>query len=275
MDQNKQDLAHIEKLAASGDLAGAEQFCRGQLAEATTDGRRLVLMDALVQLLQASGQPKEAEKICLEELALMEGMFGTQHQYLADVLHNLALILDQQNKFDEAIAATQRELDILASSLPPDSPRLAEAKVAMARHFYETSRFDEAKPLLLEALQCFEAAEGRESLGVSACLNNLGRIKENQGENEEGVTLLAEAAAIRKKLLGKHPETAFTLLNHGTALAGVGRVHEAANVLGECAAMYAELGMTQSPLYQACQSNLELCRREIGRRNQESRGPCL
>lgn len=275
MDQNRQDLAHIEKLAASGDLAGAEKFCRDQLAGATTDGRRIVLMDALVHLLQESGQAKEAEKLCLDELTLMEGMFGPQHQYLADVLHNLARTLDQQNKFDEAIAVTRREMDILAAALPPDSPRLAEAKVAMARHFYETGRFEEANPLLLEALQCFEAAEGRESLGVSACLNNLGRIKENQGENEEGVILLAEAAAIRKKLLGKHPETAFTLLNHGTALAGVGRVHEAANVLGECAAMYAELGMIQSPLYQACQSNLGLCRREIGRRNQESRGPCL
>ncbi len=276
MDTNRQDLEHINTLVTQGDLAGAEKFCREQLTLAASDERRILLLDALVNLLQASGQLEEAETTCRQELSLLENMFGHEHQYVADALHNLTLVLDQRNKFDEAITVSQRELDILTKALPSDNPRLAEAKVAMAKHLYETSRFDEAKVLLLDALQAFEAAEGRESLGVSACLNNLGRIKENQGENKEGVALLAEAAGIRKKLLGKHPETAFTLLNYGTALAGVGRIHEAANVLTECAAMYAHLGMAETRLYQACQSNLNVCRREITRRNQENnQGSCM
>ena len=272
MDDKRQDIERIEAFMQAGDPAGAEAYCRERLATATADGQRILLLDYLVNLLLAGQRPEEAEQACREELALLEKMFGPDHPHIAGALHNLGMLLNGLGRFDEAMTHSARELEILQKALPPDHPRLADAKLGLANHYYETSRFDEAAALLKEALASFEAAEGRESLGVSACLNNLGRILENQGENESGIPLFAEAAAIRRKLLGRHPETAFTLLNYGTALVAVGRIYDAANVLAECAALYAHLDMNDSPLCKACLSNLELCRREIGRLSADQPG---
>jgi len=263
MDDSRQDIERIQALMKDGDIAGAEALCRERLAAAKGDGHRILLLDALVSLLLAGQKPEEAERACREELALLEKMFGADHANVAGALHNLGLLLNGLGRYDEAMTYSQRELTILQKALPPEHPHLAEARLGLASHYYETSRFDEAAEILKEALASFEAAEGRESLGVSACLNNLGRILENQGENEKSIPLFAEAVAIRRKLLGRHPETAFTLLNYGTALMALGRIHDAADVLAECAALYAHLGMDEHPLCKACHSNLALCRHEI------------
>ena len=270
MDDKRQDIERIEAFMKAGDPAGAEAYCRKRLAEATGDGQRVLLLDYLVNLLLAGQKPEEAEQACREELALLEKLFGAEHPHIAGALHNLGMLLNGLGRFDEAMTHSARELAILQKALPPEHPRLAE--LGLANHYYETGRVVEAAGLLKEALASFEAAEGRESLGVSACLNNLGRILENRGENESSIPLFAEAVAIRRKLLGRHPETAFTLLNYGTALAAVGRIFDAANVLAECAALYAHLDMNDSPLCKACLSNLELCRREIGRLSADQPG---
>ncbi|MBQ2476755.1 MAG: tetratricopeptide repeat protein, partial [Desulfovibrio sp.] len=116
--------------------------------------------------------------------------------------------------------------------------------------------------LVQRALDLYEKADGRQSLGVSTCLNNLGRIYENMGDSEKGVKLLKESAQIRQDLLGVHPDTAFSLLNYGTGLAALGHFGEASEALARCQAVYRELGMEESPYAKACAENLAHCRKE-------------
>ena len=256
---NSETLTNISLLLKKRDWAEAEKAL-GAVDEASLSAReRIVFYDQRAALLRAAGRLPEAEAICRAELELAEKTFDADDVRLARVLRNFSMTLDMEQKYEDAIPHAERELAILRRRLPPDSVEIADAVVALAKHHYELGRFTLAREMLEEAVKNYTEKGGRESIGVATCLNNLGRILENKGYNEEAAPLFEEASALREKLQGAHPDTAFTLLNYGTCLAGVGRYREASQVLIKCRDMYLELGMDDSPYLQAARDNLILC----------------
>ena len=259
-------VAKVGRLMDQRRFGEAEAVCREVLAsESAPDGARILVLETLVRILRQDGRLAEAEKACRQEVALLEKMFGKGHAHVAPPLHNLSMLLGMQGRHEEAIPVSDEELAIVTASQPAESTAIADALVALAEHHYELSRFDVAELLVQRALDVYEKADGRQSLGVSTCLNNLGRIYENMGDNEMGVKFLRESAQIRQDLLGVHPDTAFSLLNYGTGLAALGRFGEAAEALARCQAIYRELGMEESPHAKACAENLGLCGRAQAR----------
>lgn len=224
-----------------------------------SDQERIVYLDLRAALCRNAGRMDEAEALCRTQLELAEKIFGQDDIRLARVLRNFSMTLDQAEKYSEAIPPAERELAILRKCLPPDSTETADCIVALAKHHYELGRFDIAREMLETAIQRYSEDAGRESLGVATCLNNLGRILENRDRGEEAAPLFIEAAAIRTKLQGCHPDTAFTLLNCGTCLAGLARYAEGAQYLNRCREMYVELGMENSPYMRSCRDNLMIC----------------
>lgn len=261
-------LEQIDSFIFEGALEKAEALCHEELQRTDATGIRIVLLHRLLEILHRRERLPEATSVCRDVLQLMENIFGFGHIYIAGVLHNLALLLNEQGAYEEAIVTSQREIAILSVGLPPEQAnsdeRMAEAKLTMSKHLYEQGHFAKAEALLQEILPVLEATQGRESLGVSACLNNFGRIRELSGENEKSIPFFTEAVAIRKKLLGQHPDTAFIMLNLGTALAGIGRFIEAIPVLEDCGAMYVTLGLAESRYAKACRANLALSRQKAG-----------
>ena len=259
-------VAKVGRLMDQRRFGEAEAVCREVLAsESAPDGARILVLATQVRILRQDGRLAEAEKACRQEVGLLEKMFGKGHAHVAPALHNLSLLLGMLGRHEEAIPVSDEELAIVTASQPAESTAIADALVALAEHHYELSRFDVAELLVQRALDVYEKADGRQSLGVSTCLNNLGRIYENMGDSEKGVKLLKESAQIRQDLLGVHPDTAFSLLNYGTGLAALGRFGEAAEALARCQAIYRELGMEESPHAKACAENLGLCGRAQAR----------
>ena len=77
-------------------------------------------------------------------------------------------------------------------------------------------------------------------------------------------TALARAAlAIRRKVLGDHPETAFSMGNLGTALAAAGHWQEAADMLEEAIACYARCGRTEGRDIDGYRYNLNICKKAL------------
>ncbi|MCR5562779.1 MAG: tetratricopeptide repeat protein [Desulfovibrio sp.] len=252
-------LTNISLLLKNRDWAEAEKALDAIDGAALSDRERIVYYDQRAALLRATRRLPEAEELCHTALSLAETIFDADDVRLARVLHNYSMTLDMEQKYEEAIPLAERELAILRKRLPPDSLEITDSVVALAKHHYELGRFTLAREMLEEAIKNYTEKGGRESIGVATCLNNLGRILENKGYNEEAVPLFEEASALREKLQGAHPDTAFTLLNYGTCLAGVGRYKDASQVLIKCRDMYLELGMDDSPYLQAARDNLMLC----------------
>ena len=117
----------------------------------------------------------------------------------------------------------------------------------------------EAEKLTLEAMAIWEKEMGPESLPVSTCLNSLGRICEETDRPEEGIAWHRKALALRKKLLGDHPETAFCYGNLGTALAANGQFEEAIDMLAAAVETFEKCGKTNGHDVEGYKRNLAIC----------------
>ena len=159
---------------------------------------------------------------------------------------------------------SREAVDGLRAAFGKDHPLVAGALLRLSACLYMQRDLDGAEELLLKARDVFEKQPGNESrMDVSTCLNNLGRIREERGDLEQGIALHRQAAAIRKELLGDHTETAFSLGNLGVALATAGQWQEAVDTLQEALDCYARAGHTSGPDIEGYRKNLEICRHAL------------
>ena len=138
---------------------------------------------------------------------------------------------------------------------------LAQASALFSRSWeaYRQRRLFEAENLTRQAKELWEQELGPESLQVSTCLNNLGRICEETDRPEEGIEWHRKALALRKKLLGDHPETAFCCGNLGTALAAHGQFEEAIDMLSAAIETFEKCGNTNGHDVEGYKRNLAVC----------------
>ena len=147
----------------------------------------------------------------------------------------------------------------------PNDSVLEQASALFSRSWeaYEQRRLFEAENLTLQAKELWEQELGPDSLQVSTCLNNLGRICEETDRAEEGIILHRAALAIRQKLLGDHPETAFCYGNLGTALAMAGYLEDAIEMLAAAVDCFEKCGESGGHDVAGYQRNLEICRQAL------------
>lgn len=166
---------------------------------------------------------------------------------------------------NESVTTGRAALALLKARLAPEDPRLAPSLFSLSFGEYAARNMSQAEALCLEAKELWEKRCGPDCLEVSTCLNNLGRICEETGRAEEGIAWHRRALELRRRALGDHPETAFSLGNLGTALAAAGHWEEGTAVLEEALACYARCGHTQGGDIDGDRRNLNVCRSALGR----------
>jgi tetratricopeptide (TPR) repeat protein len=138
---------------------------------------------------------------------------------------------------------------------------IEQARQLFARSWaaYSQGELKEAEESILQAKAIWEQEMGPESLPVSTCMNNLGRICEETDRADEGIEWHRKALALRQKLLGDHPETAFCYGNLGTALAANGQFEEAIDVLSAAINLFEKCGNTNGHDVEGYKRNLAVC----------------
>ena len=147
-----------EILFHKGNFKGASDVAARVLGkefeEALAGGREFALM---VQgnyglFLLNGGQYGSAERVLRRCIAEIEGFDGPQHDNVAASLNNLASLLYDTNRMDEAEPLMRGSLLIGETSLGPDHPGVAVSLINLARLLSDTYRKDEAEPLFRRAL---------------------------------------------------------------------------------------------------------------------------
>ncbi len=164
---------------------------------------------------------------------------------------------------EQSVATGRSALTLLRTHLARNDQRLAPSLFSLALGEYEMKNYAEAEALLRDALELWTAQRGVESLEVSTCLNDLGRICEETNRLTEGIALHRACLSIREKRLGTHPETAFSLGNLGTALASAGQWREAAIMLERSLECYAKCGRVSGGSIEGLRRNLDICRKAL------------
>lgn len=260
-----QEIRAAGKLMAAGDLAGAESRYR-QLLDKGTDNplHKALALDGLGRAVFEQGRQDEAIEAIEGAVSLLRERQGVQDPATCGALQNLGRLYLAAGQVEKSIAVSREAVDGLSAAFGEDHPLVAGAMLRLSACLYMQRDLDGAEALLLKARDVFEKQSGDESrMDVSTCLNNLGRIHEERGDLEQGIALHRQAVAIRKKLLGDHTETAFSLGNLGVALATAGQWQEAVDTLQEALDCYARAGHTTGPDIEGYRKNLEICRHAL------------
>jgi tetratricopeptide (TPR) repeat protein len=126
-----------------------------------------------------------------------------------------------------ALRDSAEALTMAMELVAPQDPQLADYHVTVGYALRMSDRLDEALPHYEKALRILEAAHGRRHIATATCLNNLGALREAQGDLTAALALLQEALDIDTEAQGRRsPRVAIRLNNIGRVLGKLGRRHD-------------------------------------------------
>lgn len=256
-------LRQGQQLQQQGDHTGAGQVF-GDLAarEDNSPGQTVLALDMLARCLHEQHHDQEAVQLLERAAILARAELRWQDPLKAGVLQNLARLHLLAGHRETSVALGTEVLEGLEQALGAGHVEVARAMQGLAAAHYELKHWDRAEALLLRAKGIWEA-QATPAPELAVCYNNLGRLNEERGQYERGIAWHRQAVALRRELLGEHPDTAFSLGNLGVALASAGQWEEAVRVLEECLACYAHCGRTGGYEVEGYRRNLEVCRQAL------------
>lgn len=173
-------------------------------------------------------------------------------------------------KANELLRAGQAEhgIEILAKTYGPAHPYVAIGYNALGSQQYIKEDWPGAKAALDQALIIWEYNNGRKSIEVADCANNLGRVYGHMGDYDNAISMHREALQLRRQLLtDDHPDIGASLLGLGAVLLATEDTEEAADLFKEGIRLYERAHMVDCIENAACQANLLLCRQNTSQKN--------
>ena len=146
----------------------------------------------------AGGERDKARATCRRALRLMERAVGPDHPDVAAILNSLAAIALDRAEYAEAEALFGRSARIM-DAVKGDDTDIARVRIQslgnLAAVLRIRGRYDEAEPLLRQALALAEEALGPRDVEVGSLLNQLAVLHKYQGRFAEAGPLLPPGAA--------------------------------------------------------------------------------
>jgi len=225
------DLGYL--LVAKGKFEDAEATIRKALAMmrdlwGPTDPRIVTALPALAQALASRGKLREAESSLREALAA-EQQRDKDSIGAADVYLDLANVLLDEHRADEALTASRAALGIYRSVASDQPDLITKALVSVAGGLMLQGKSEEAEPLLREALRLKLNQSTNASPELATLLGNLAVLLSKRPETlVEAEGLTRRALAMEKRLLNEeHPSVARSLNNLASILRDEGKLPEA------------------------------------------------
>jgi len=122
---------------------------------------------------------------------------------VAEWLTNLGSVHQAQGKYDEALKAQQRALEVAERVYSEGHPRLAAMWINLANAHYGRGDYDEAIEANEKALAIYEASLGPFHPDLAMALLNLGVARHSRGELEEAIASFERALEIQTAAFGE------------------------------------------------------------------------
>ncbi len=120
-----------------------------------------------------AGKAPEVERLALQAVKKSEAVFGTENLTTANCLYNVAFILADQWRFEDAEKYHEHALHIRQKLLGNEHIEVARSKQALALVYINRSKFQEAEEMLKEALAIHKKTAGMSSLAIAAIYQNI------------------------------------------------------------------------------------------------------
>jgi len=211
------ELSRVGTLSTLGKYDEGLPIARAALTQAETlgdAGLEAAARVAMGDLLDALGEYEQAEE------ALEAGYFQAAKVHALDTMASAASVLaslvgSNPARYKDGVRwgrLAAVALDDLG--IPSDDPRWAVHRSHVASVHFARGAYDEARPLLREALEIDQRVHGVEHPNAATSLNSLAALEYATGNYAEASALFERALAIQDKALGPdHPHLATTYNN--------------------------------------------------------------
>ena len=147
---------------------------------------------------------------------------------MADTGQNIAIIYQEQGKFEEALEIYELALATQIRVCGQDHPNVAKTEENIGIVYYRQAKYEEALVQYGRALEIETRVLGHDHLDVAKSYLNIGIVYDSQGKYKEALVQYGRALEIKIRVLGQdHPTVAGSYGNIGNVYQKQGKYEEA------------------------------------------------
>ncbi len=190
-------------------------------------------LEDLSRILTDAGRFDEAEPVIEQALAMNIEVHGEGSLQAAACYENKATLIQVSRRdFVAAEELSRRSLEIRRAAIPTPNMDTAASVNNLGILLLLQGRYDEALPVLEEAVEICRRAGGDRHPELARSLENLGNVYYRKHEFDRTLELLDEVMTIRREVLGDDsPDVARTLNNMGMVYKAAGQPERAEEYL--------------------------------------------
>jgi tetratricopeptide (TPR) repeat protein len=174
------------------------------------------------------GNWQKAREMLERALTIEEFRYGYDHQSTLTTRDNMAGVLSNQGKYDEALQAYQEVFDKRKDLLGPEHPSTLTTQNNMAGVLSYLGKYEEALQAYEEIFDKEKDLLGPEHPNTLTARHNMASVLSKQGKYEEALQAYQEVFDIWKRELGpEHPSNLTTRNNMAGVLSKQGKYKEA------------------------------------------------
>lgn len=185
------------------------------------------LYETLGEIYRKLGSLDQAGVLLNSALERRRAMAGNNQASVAESLVALGLLRADQARLDDAERLTRAGLELSKSSLRPGHPSVAAATDALGRVLEEKGKYDQAIPVLEEAVRLRSAPDASQA-DLASSLYELANVYFYAGRYPQSEKLNQRVLAMSRQIYGeRHPRVAEALINLGAIQQDLGHYPEA------------------------------------------------
>ena len=172
------------------------------------------IRETLGRTYRRLGEIKSAEPHLERAFAICKGELGERHPETLYAMSNLAVLYNEQDRYEEAgrlFSVALKNLRVVAGE---EDRSTISCTNNLATVYSKLGRHAEAEALYNRALEVSRRVLGAEHLETLAAMNNLASLYEKRGQHKKAEELYVKTLEITHKALGEeHPQTLSTMYN--------------------------------------------------------------
>jgi tetratricopeptide (TPR) repeat protein len=208
---------------------------------------------------RALGLYGPAERQLRRAVELRRVQLGDEAPETLISLDDLALVLREQGRFDEATEIAERTLAVRSRIFGPDHPDTLTAAGTLAAVYASLGRLGPAEDLYARTLDIQRRVIGPVHPDTLSTMNDLGVLHDKQSRYREAEELLTATLQLRRRTLGNDATATLSTMNNlAMAYAHEGRSSEAGELFSEVLATQRRVLGDEHPDTLAAMNNLAL-----------------
>ena len=227
----------------------------GDLSDTTT----LALIAKVGTFLKTVGRLSDSHAVRRLHFSKTRELHGSEHPDTLTSMNNLASVLSDQGKYEQAEEMHQQELAISERVLGREHPGTLTSMNNLASVMSRQGKYEQAEEINQQKLALSERVLGREHPSTLTSMNNLASVLSNQGKYEQAEEIHRQALALRERVIGReHPDTLTSMNNLASVLGYQGKYEQAAEMHRQALALRERVIGREHPSTLTSMNNLAL-----------------